>query len=302
MTDESSTNTQIKNNVDNENVTNDDTDIIEKPKPNRNSIIIKVVFVVCLAYVVLTEFVFKEEPTLQEVIATPHKKAKGSAAVAEKTAEVVTEQAKLPETLPESNNKVETPKTSLTPIETPPVEEIKLTKKTDDTTPEAPPIENIPLAADKEFNKTINQLIDKEEGVASKPIDKKIEPSIETKKDEIKEVKVESPKENKLKEKQIEKPEKEITLKDKIVDEHVYIEPPSYLVGGRGLVYNCKDHFWACLDKTSYVQCNKNMKWNNENDKKSECSVVNVYSSNEDCEKIQKYNITLGQPTTFCKD
>lgn len=100
---------------------------------------------------------------------------------------------------------------------------------------------------------------------------------------------------------QKEKPSKAASLADKIVEEDVQTAPPAFDVLGRGLVYNCKDKFWACIDKPSYVTCNKNMKWNKSKGNPAECVIQNVYSSDEDCIKVQKYNVSANQPTTFCQ-
>jgi hypothetical protein len=94
---------------------------------------------------------------------------------------------------------------------------------------------------------------------------------------------------------------KETKLEDKIVADDIYTEPPTYDQLGRGLVYNCKEKYWACIDKSSYVKCNKNMKWNKSHGKPAECSVLSVYNSDDDCGVVQKYNISTSKPTPFCQ-
>ena len=96
-------------------------------------------------------------------------------------------------------------------------------------------------------------------------------------------------------------PAKESKLEDKIVADDNYTAPPAYDQLGRGLVYNCKDKYWACVEKSSYVVCNKNMKWNTAHNKPSECAVQNVYNSTEDCSVVQKFNVSTNKETTFCK-
>ncbi len=91
------------------------------------------------------------------------------------------------------------------------------------------------------------------------------------------------------------------SMEDKIVQEEAYIAPPAYNLLGRGLVYNCKDKYWACIDKPSYVACNKNLKWHTAKGNAKECVVQNVYSSEEDCIKVQKYNVSVNQATSFCQ-
>ena len=36
---------------------------------------------------------------------------------------------------------------------------------------------------------------------------------------------------------------------------------------GRGLVYNCRSKFWACLNKKEYLNCRGNLKWSKLNKK-----------------------------------
>lgn len=90
-------------------------------------------------------------------------------------------------------------------------------------------------------------------------------------------------------------------LEDKIVADDVYVPPPVYDQLGRGLVYNCKEKYWACLDKLSYVACNKNTKWNKAHAKPAECVVQNVYNSDDDCSVVQKYNVSTSKATPFCQ-
>lgn len=79
-----------------------------------------------------------------------------------------------------------------------------------------------------------------------------------------------------------------------------YIEPPNYLRSGRGLVYNCKENHWACVDKFSYFTCFENQKWNEENSQSSECVTRDVYASASDCAAIQKFYVNKPEPTDFC--
>jgi hypothetical protein len=81
----------------------------------------------------------------------------------------------------------------------------------------------------------------------------------------------------------------------------IIANPPDYLIIGRGLVYNCLGKHWACVDKKSYFQCSRNFKARKIQKKKPLCSVVAVYTSDEDCQTIQTYNINTSVPTDFCK-
>ena len=92
-------------------------------------------------------------------------------------------------------------------------------------------------------------------------------------------------------------------MASKIVDDvAVETAPPPYDQLGRGLVYNCKDKYWACVDKPAYVTCNKNMKWNKSKGNSAECVVQAIYGSDDDCAKVQKYNVSTSQATTFCQN
>ncbi len=91
-------------------------------------------------------------------------------------------------------------------------------------------------------------------------------------------------------------------LENKIDETSEYTEPPKYEILGRGLVYNCKGKHWACVDKTNYQICHKNMKHNEANGKASECVTQNVYSNEEDCSTVQRYNVSTSVATNFCKN
>lgn len=79
-----------------------------------------------------------------------------------------------------------------------------------------------------------------------------------------------------------------------------YIPPPNYLRSGRGLVYNCREKHWACVDKFSYFTCFENQKWNEKNSRPSECVTRDVYASVGDCTAIQKFYVNKPEPTDFC--
>jgi len=83
-------------------------------------------------------------------------------------------------------------------------------------------------------------------------------------------------------------------------DDSSYIEPPNYLRSGRGLVYNCKENHWACVDKFSYFTCYENQNWNKENGQSTECITRDVYASAADCTAIQKFYVNKPEPTDFC--
>jgi len=79
-----------------------------------------------------------------------------------------------------------------------------------------------------------------------------------------------------------------------------YPKPPDYTLLGRGLVYNCKGKHWACVNKDSYFGCRTNMKWTKSNRKTLECTIVNVYSSADDCRIVQVHNINTRVSKEVC--
>lgn len=95
---------------------------------------------------------------------------------------------------------------------------------------------------------------------------------------------------------------KETSLSSKVETVSEYVPPPKYEILGRGLIYNCKGKHWACVDKENYQVCFKNMKWNTDNGKASECVTQNVYANEDDCGKVQRYNVSTNVETSFCKN
>ncbi|MBI2522030.1 MAG: hypothetical protein HYV97_16555 [Bdellovibrio sp.] len=84
------------------------------------------------------------------------------------------------------------------------------------------------------------------------------------------------------------------------LEEIGYVYPPSYQEAGNGLVYNCKDQFWACVNNESYFQCRNNMNWNAAHNTRHECYTLNVYATELDCESIRIYNTDIQARTDFC--
>ncbi|HAZ14125.1 MAG: hypothetical protein A2X86_02835 [Bdellovibrionales bacterium GWA2_49_15] len=79
-----------------------------------------------------------------------------------------------------------------------------------------------------------------------------------------------------------------------------YVYPPSYQEGGNGLVFNCNEKFWACVNSEAYFQCRDNMNWNAAHGRRHECYIANVYATELDCEAIQIYNTNTDVKTDFC--
>jgi hypothetical protein len=80
-----------------------------------------------------------------------------------------------------------------------------------------------------------------------------------------------------------------------------YAPPPNYEELGRGLVYNCKEGHWSCVNRLAYVACNKNTQWNRSSGKAPECVVQNIFKSDDDCGKMQRYYVANNKETSFCK-
>ncbi|MBC7539798.1 MAG: hypothetical protein H7281_13335 [Bacteriovorax sp.] len=278
---------------------NESTGVDKKKK--QISMIIRVVVVIGLGYLAVDHFFLKEDPQ-SEIANIPTKPRKRKVKPGDKTAAVATDKTAAPgvvapgdkaadkatdkvaDKTTETTDKKSEDKTETKPVEAvPPVENINIAdKKIEETAPpkvEEKPIDNTPILktpteptpktgevkSSEQVDKSLDSLIDSVDGK-----DKTTDESA-TKKD--------------------------TKLEDKIVADDIYTEPPGYDLLGRGLVYNCKEKYWACVDKSAYVKCNKNMKWNKSHGKPAECSVLNVYNSDDDCGVVQKYNISTSKPS-----
>ncbi len=302
----------------NNNLSNDD----EEKKKRRKSMILRVIIVIALGYLAYDQFILNKNAE-EATVVVPPKPRKKRIPKENTDPKEVTKESKVSKDSKDSNDsKVAEIKPDVsTEIKK---EEIKIpTDASTDVKPESKvekavtenvaPIENINIA-DKKSEET-SQVLPEEKiteevkplmnsvGIPSEPIP----PSVLEKK-EIKEKAIDKKIDSLIDivdEKKIsteENSSKKVTkLEDKIVEEEEYTASPTLETVGRGLVYNCKDKFWACVDKVTYVNCNKNMKWNKSHDKTPECAVDNVYSSDEDCGVVQKYNISISKPTPFCQ-
>jgi hypothetical protein len=241
----------------------------------KKSLIIRVIVILGLVYFGVTEFILKEPeaPPAPKTVAKPRNRPKKMP--------IKTEEAKVADAAKVEEIKVPDVKLDIIKKEdtlVTPVENINISKKQEEVAV-IQPSEDLPPIAGKDIDKKIDLLIEKENKPEKVQV-KKYEPI----KEEVSDLK---------------KPE--VNLLDKIVQDEKYVDPPTLEFAGRGLVYNCKEKFWACTNKTSYVQCNKNMKWNSANGKPIECATINIYTTNDDCTIVQKYNISTNQPTAFCK-
>ena len=70
---------------------------------------------------------------------------------------------------------------------------------------------------------------------------------------------------------------------------------------GRGLVYNCAQGFWACVNKDEYLNCRENLKWSNKLGNKKNCVPQDVYAGVKDCQIMQIHNINTSISLNFCQ-
>jgi hypothetical protein len=272
----------------------------EEKKKKRNSMIIKVVIILGLGYFAIDEFVLQtsKEPTLDELTAkAPKRKRPKSVAPAEGVA--ATAQPDTATTTP-TNDSVTPPDVNvdassgiaISTAQTAPIENLNILDKSAETSselittavePEQPPIVTETRVMEANVDQKLDQLVENiEETAPNGPVEEIKIPS-HTESPSMGESKVEAP-----------------SMASKIVEVITETPPPAYDQLGRGLVYNCKEKFWACLDKPAYVTCNKNMKWNKSKGNAAQCAVSNIYASEEDCAKVQKYNVSTNASTDFC--
>jgi hypothetical protein len=277
----------------------------EEKKKKRNSMIIKVLIILGIGYYAVDEYVLKtSEPTVEELLAkAPKRKRPKPVKPAAADATATTAEAGAagtPATTPVTDpNAVATPPDvnidassgiATSTAEVPPIENVNVLDKSADTsttasTPasesESPPLVTETRVGESNVDQKLDQLVDNVEKTApTSPIE---------------EIKIPSHTESPTSSESTAP-----SMASKIVEGITETPPPAYDQLGRGLVYNCKDKYWACLDKPAYVTCNKNMKWNKSKGNAAECAVSNIYGSEEDCAKVQKYNVSTNASTDIC--
>lgn len=87
---------------------------------------------------------------------------------------------------------------------------------------------------------------------------------------------------------------------EKIQGEIKPMDPPTYEINGRSLVYNCNGKHWACIDSVSFKTCEKNYAWNSSQGRAIECYPVKGLPSAESCEAVQQKYIDNIEETEFC--
>ena len=263
----------------------------EDKKKKQISMIIRVVIILVLGYLALDEFVLKQnssEPSVEELLAAAPKKPRRP-----KKAEATQ------------------PTEATAPAEgTTPAEGAVAATDTKANATEEAPIENINIAPKDEStaSSSLDVPTSNDVVVDSKPVETGVDQKLDQLVNNFENT-TETPSTGQMEEVKVpsmggaDSEKQETSMASKIVDDvAVETAPPAYDQLGRGLVYNCKDKYWACVDKPAYVTCNKNMKWNKSKGNSAECVVQAIYSSDEDCAKVQKYNVSTSQATTFCQN
>jgi hypothetical protein len=251
----------------------------------KRSMIIKVVVVLALVYLAVDQFILKEEPA-PETVAAPAPRKKKNWSTPTPSPDATPAPVETP---------VATAESTPAPVETVNV----VNKENPPMEPTSPPIETAPTPAPTPEVVQVpeepvsNPVIDKPVSAVgeSKQVEKQIDKEID------KLIEGENKKDDSISAKIVEKVEADAGVTDT-----TYVEPPTYDINGRGLVYNCKEKFWVCVDKSSFLQCTKNMKANKALKKPAECAIASVYATNEDCALVQKHNVSINAPTEFCNN
>lgn len=283
---------------------NQPDDAAEKRK-KQISMAMRVGLILIVAYLAFDEFVLKKnksEPSVDEMLASmpvKRKKTKKEAAVDPNTkpAEVAAPAVEMAPA--DSTTEASTP-TDTSSMDVPPIENVNILDKNDPVTAapesqlqietpatEVPEVVTETKVVDTSVEKKIDQLVDNIDQSSPTTEEVKIPSQLQTQKSPLDELD--------------KAPAKETSMASKIVEVATETPAPAYDQVGRGLVYNCKDKYWACVDKPAYLLCNRNMKWNDSKGNAKECVVQNIYNTDEDCAKVQKYNVTMSIATSFCQ-
>jgi hypothetical protein len=296
---------------------NENDDSTEEDKKKKSiSMLIRVVIILILAYLAVDEFVLSKNKSVAAVDSSldaqiakseakrkkrkEESKAKELAAAAAVVHDKIADASAIATEVGTGASSSQVPDAPAPTDSSPPIENVNVLDKSDPVATAQPQATNVvekpeEIVSSKIVDTSVDNKIDK----LVEHVDENTPPTAA-----IEEVKIPSQQDHNISETSPEKtstPKVETSMASKIVDEATETPAPAYDQVGRGLVYNCKDKYWACVDKPAYVTCNKNMKWNKSKGNAAECVIQSIYSSDEDCAKIQKYNVTIIQPTTFCQ-
>lgn len=291
---------------------------VDEAAKKRNGMIVRVIIILGIAYFVVDEFVLKQaatEKTADELVAAAAKKRKkksiikppseiGTAATTPTDPTSPTTELAPGEIALTASSSTEIAPTTTVTTDTPPIENINVISP--DNTAENKPIKSEP-------NPEVAEPVVTQKKVEELPIDKKIDQLVESvdQSSAVEEIKIpsqvteqKSPALIAMEEAKKQKSgiDNASTMTSKIPEEIPEVPAPAYDQVGRGLVYNCKDKYWACLDKPAFLNCNKNMKWNKSKGNPPECVVQDIYNTDDDCAKIQKFNVSTSVATGFCQN
>ena len=266
-------------------------DVDEDKQKKMKSMIIKVIVVIALGYFALDEFLLKDAQQSPITENTAQAPKPNKTIETETTAELPPVEAVVETPEVESESEV------IAEVEAPPIENVNVLEKNEESIPTETVVqvqEELPPELPPE---TPQDQVISETRMGESTVDKKLDDLVDNleqtaSSNPVEEIKIPSPGES----------ESSPSMMSKIVEEITETLPPVYDQVGRGLVYNCKDKFWACLDKPAYVICSKNQKFNKSKGNIPECVVADIYSSDEDCAKVQKHNVSTSAPTAFCQN
>lgn len=138
--------------------------------------------------------------------------------------------------------------------------------------------------------------IDNKEQTNNIPVEKSkpvVAQSINEEKVEVKEIE-EKAISTDMSAKPVEKIEVKKSIPKKIVQESsnkISVVNIIYTNPGRGLVYNCINRHWACIDETNFKKCKDSIRI---------CKSFELYPSNKDCSQKQISNINQNLKISFC--
>lgn len=308
----------------------------EEQKKKRKSMIVKVVVILALGYLAVDEFVLKKpDVATEEAVYVPKRKRpvkkveEGAPAATTETATATTPTPNSDTSATTETPPAETAEASSSSQDSSELSAYQPAGSTESAETSTPPIENVNILSKNETpDQKIDQLLDEVDTNSESSMPSSSETSSASSSssgsssvgestttstttaaqdafnptvDTSMEIPTELPAEQIIIPSQPKKSDGN-SMASKISEDAVETPPPAYDQVGRGLVYNCKGKYWACLNKTAYVECNKNMKWNKSKGAAAECVVQNIYSSDEDCAKIQKYNVSTNVATNFCQN
>lgn len=279
----------------------------EEKKKKQISMLIRVGVVLVLAWLVMDEFVLKKQDVAQEGKQVEVSATAGSPKEAQENP-TTTETSTETETTVSANTETETPASTDSATTEAPVENINIAEQetpTEETINIEESLNSPSTSTSEETNSSLDfgQLGVNETTEASEPTTAPAEPSMDSSLGETT-AKTGNDTFNYQSEDADDLATPNVAenseIDSKIIDSPVETPVPNYENTGRGLVYNCIDKHWACIDKPSYVQCHKNNVWNKSQGKRIECATKAVYNEDADCTKVQLYYVSNNEDTGFC--